>query len=463
MLTQTITLNHARTTAVVHVQNKAAAFTGFTGEFLDSFFVAEGDKLNLYIGSGDKELPLLQWQEIYALAASTMQQHKIDRYDVDISPIVTALGHEGIVHAVHGLVLGTYNFKIKQEKKVSTINLLLEGATEEAEAKLAEALSLAEAVVMARDLINLPSNYLHPMDFAKSVSETLTPLGVECEIIEADRLKEMGMNGLYLIGDSSDFKPALLVMRYLPLGKDADRLGLVGKGVTYDSGGYSLKSSPGMMGMKSDMAGAASVAATVYALAKNSTATNVVAVAPLCENRVSGSAMVPGDVYTSYSGKTVEVLNTDAEGRLVLADAVSYIQKDEGVSRIVDIATLTGAVGSALGNGVTGVVTNDKDWWSKVEEASAVSGERLHLLPDYPEYHKMLDSNIADVKNIGDTFAGAITGGLFIGRFTEETPWVHLDIAATSWMTSPLFRFQAKGGTGCGIMTLYALCKNESL
>ncbi len=465
MIKHSFKLNDTASNATVLILDKNKARPGFSGDFLETFFISENDKLKLLVGLGDKDLPVLQWQEVYATAAATLHKHKVDAFDIDLAPVLDAQGSDGIRNAVLGLVLGSYNFTLKKEdKREININLLLPESfsEEDAKSRMDEAVTLAEGIVMARDMTNMPSNLLHPEDMARHITGTLEPLGVECETISADRLKEMGMNGLFLIGDSSAYKPCLLVLRYLPLGSEKETLGLVGKGVAFDSGGYSLKPGASMMGMKSDMAGGASVAAVMYALAKNKVETNVIAVIPICENRVSESAMVPGDVYRSYSGKTVEVLNTDAEGRLILADAVSYIRKDEKVSRLIDIATLTGAVGAALGNGVTGVVSNNKDWWAKVKKASTISGERFHLLPDYPEYHKMLDSSIADVKNIGESYAGAITGGLFIGRFAEDTPWVHLDIAATSWMSAPLFAFQSKGATACGVTTLYLLCANAN-
>lgn len=465
MIKHNFQINKSAHATSVLVHDKTAVRPGFSADFLETFFVASDDKLQLYIGSGDKELSVLQWQEVFATAASTLKNHKLDDFNVDLAPVLKAQGINGIRNAVLGLVLGSYNFSLKNDEREVTINCLAPESYDDqtVAAKVDEAAALAKGIWMARDLSNLPSNHLRPEDMARRITELVEPLGVECETITADRLEEMGMNGLFLIGDSSANKPCMLVLRYLPQGVDKEKIGLVGKGVTFDSGGYSLKPSASMMGMKSDMAGGASVAATIYALAKNQVSTNVVAVIPMCENRVSDSSLVPGDVYTSYSGKTVEVLNTDAEGRLILADAVSYIRQDEHVDRVVDIATLTGAVGAALGNGVAGVVSNNRDWWEQVERASVTSGERYHLLPDYPEYHKMIDSSIADVKNIGESYAGAITGGLFVGRFAEDTPWVHLDVAATSWMSSPLFAFQTKGATASGVSTLYQLCVEQGM
>ena len=460
---QNITVNQEQKHDVlVSLHTKDAARTGFSGDYLSTLLVEKDGKIEVLLGLGKNELDVRQWQEVFASVAKTMVKHKLDAYDVDITAALKAHNSLGARYAALGLLLGSYSFSLKEkEEKEVLVNFVVgDQETATVEAAVEEATALATGLYFSRDLVNLPSNHLHPQDMAKRITDFVSPLGVECETLEADQLKEKGINGLFLVGDSSDNKPALLVLRYLPLGEDEEKIGLVGKGVTFDSGGYSLKPPASMMAMKSDMAGGAAVAGTMYALAKNKVQTNVVAVIPLCENRVSPSSIVPGDVYTSYSGKTIEVLNTDAEGRLILADAVTYIQRDEGVSRIVDIATLTGAVGVALGSAASGVVTNDSDWWSIVEEASKVSGERFHVFPVYPEYEKMLDSQIADVKNIGERSAGAITGGLFIGRFVEDRPWVHLDIAATSWTESPGFQFQSKGGTGSGLVTMYQLCQD---
>lgn len=457
-----ITVSQDRQHAVkVTLLTKTAARNAFSGDFLSSLFIEKNDEMELLLGLGDEPLNIRQWQNLFAHVEKITAKHKIAAYDVDITPILEQFGPIGARYATLGLSLSTYSFSLKSKTKTADsleINLLIGDADlADIEVVVRDTESIAEGVFFARDLINLPSNHLHPLDMARKVTELLSPLGVECETLEVDQLREKGLNGLLLIGDSSVNKPCLLVLRYLPLGPDADKIGLVGKGVTYDSGGYSMKPPKSMMTMKCDMAGGATVASTIYALAKNEVQTNVIAVIPLCENRVSEQALVPGDVYTAYSGQTVEVLNTDAEGRLVLADAVTYIQKDESVSRIVDIATLTGAVGAALGSIYSGVIHNDSQWWHAVEEASHISGERFHAFPTDPEYDKMLDSNIADMRNIGDG-AGTIVGGLFIARFIDKTPWVHLDVAATAYTESPSYAYLSKGGTGFGLCTLYQLC-----
>lgn len=284
---------------------------------------------------------------------------------------------------------------------------------------------------------------------------------MDVEITGGEALKDMGMNGLYSIGHSSDFPPQLVVMRYNG-GNDDLKTALVGKGITYDTGGYSLKPAGSMATMQGDMAGSAAVAGALYALAKNKVKTNVVGIVVLAENRLSNQALVPGDVYTAYNGTTVEVLNTDAEGRLVLADGVAYAVKDEKADRILDIATLTGAVVRSLGHGVAGTVTNDAALFEEIEKAGKLSGERYWNFPTYREYHTMIDSKVADIKNIGKPEGGSITGGLFIGRFAEETPWIHLDIAGTGWAETPLFEHLTTGATGTGVDTMYYFCKNKA-
>lgn len=438
---------------------------GFNGAYLSHLFEIEEGCPKLLVGIKDKTISVLEWQEIYATIAKVLSQMKIRDFTVNLADLIDNLGTEGIYYAVEGIILGSYNFKLKSED--SHFNVQFTGVSEssqsEADQVIQEAATVAGAICAARDLVNFPPNYLRPLDFTERVKGHIADLDIEYEVIDDKALEKMGMNGLFLVGDSSKYPPCLLVLRYKPLGKDQDTIGLVGKGVTFDSGGYSLKPAASMMAMKTDMAGGAAVVATLLALAKNKVQKNVVAVIPLCENRLSDASLVPGDVYTAYSGKTVEVLNTDAEGRLILADAVHYAVKDEAVNRLVDVATLTGAVVAALGHGVTGVVSNNTDWWNELEVVAGSSSERFHLLPDYPEYHQMLDSPIADIKNIGDRVAGSITGGLFIGKFVEDVPWLHLDIAGTSYLDKPLFAFQTKGATGAPVSTLYRLCKQTAL
>lgn len=216
-----------------------------------------------------------------------------------------------------------------------------------------------------------------------------------------------------------------------------------------------------MVGIKGDMAGGAAVAGAIYALAKNRKQTNVVGLIPMVENRISSGSMLPGDVITSYSGKTIEIIDTDAEGRLILADAVSYAVRNEHVSRVLDIATLTGAVCTSLGFGAAGMLSDNGEFCREFERAYEKSGERYVRFPIYEEYERMIQSEIADVKNVGGKFAGSITAGLFIREFAEQTPWIHLDIAGSAWVDPPVFEYQSKGASGAGVTSMYYLCAQD--
>ena len=433
----------------------------FKGKYLETAECWNGQVLTVFIGKGKKPLDAFGYQELLATAVKIFKKREIYDFTVDLAGI--SLEQNILENAFLGLFLGAYEYKFKSKDFDWTIRLdsIEEKQQAQVQASFKKAKTIAEGITLARDLVNIPGNHMVPKTMAETIVKLLAPLGVECEILEHDTIKEKGLNGLCLIGESSANLPCLLVMRYAS-DSNKTKIGLVGKGVTFDTGGYNLKTGPGMIDMKSDMAGGAAVAGAIYSLAKNKEKANVVGVIPLCENRISDSSSVPGDVYTAYSGKTVEVLNTDAEGRIILADAVTYVQRDEKVEKIVDIATLTGAVVSALGTVVAGVVSNNKEWWGELEKAAAVYGERYLLWPDYPEYHKMLESDIADIKNLGGKYGGSITGGLFVGAFVEDIPWMHLDIAGTSWVETPDFAFQSKGGTGAGLTALYALSLYEN-
>ena len=229
--------------------------------------------------------------------------------------------------------------------------------------------------------------------------------------------------------------------------------------MTCDTGGYCLKASSSMKGIKGDMAGGAAVCGALLALAANQTPINVTAVIPAVENRISPESFIPGDVIGSLSGKTIEVGNTDAEGRLILADAVTYAVEKEGAAKVVDIATLTGAVVGMFGFTTAGFLSNDEEFCAAFQSAYARSGEQYWRLPAFPEYRKMIESPVADVSNVSTDGCGTITAGLFIGAFVEERPWIHIDIAGTAWVDSPRWAYQTNGATGAGVTTLYELCK----
>lgn len=324
-----------------------------------------------------------------------------------------------------------------------------------------EASILVETTKLARNLVNEPANILYPETLAENVISSGGKYGFEVEVFDEAKINELGMKSFLSVAKGSENPPKFIVMRYFgDENKKSDILGLVGKGLTYDSGGYSIKPTSSMDTMKSDMGGAATVIGAISAIAKKKLKINVVGVIAACENLISGAAYKPGDIIGSMAGKYIEILNTDAEGRLTLIDAVHYIIEKEKVNKVIDVATLTGAALVALGVTTTAVVSNNDDFYKKLENASSITDEKVWRLPAFEEYKKLIKSDIADLKNTGGKYAGTITAGLFIGEFVQNKPWMHLDIAGTSWAEKDE-GYYSKGGTGVGVRTLYYLAKNE--
>lgn len=367
---------------------------------------------------------------------------------------------------VEGLNFGDYSFdKYKTDKKEkSELEISIAGVPEEKLDKVAEyveeASILSETTLLARDLVNEPANALYPQTFAMMAANFGKRYGFEVKVFDEKQIDDLGMKALLSVAKASNNPPRLIVMRYFGDNDSKEILGLVGKGLTYDSGGYSIKTNDGMLTMKSDMGGGASVLGAISAIAKRKIKVNVVAVIAACENLISGGAYKPGDIIGSMGGKTIEIMSTDAEGRLTLADAVHYIISEEKATKVVDLATLTGAAVGALGSVTTAVVTNDDNFYKELEAASEKSGEKMWKLPSFDEYKKLIKSDIADLKNTGGKYAGAITAGLFVGEFVQNKPWLHLDIAGTAWSDNEKDYF-SKGGTGVGVRTLYYLAKGN--
>ena len=338
------------------------------------------------------------------------------------------------------------------------ITLWLEGDCAGLDQALQETAAVTRSICLARDLVNCPANKLTPADMAAEMTREAEALGIECQVLDENEARALGMEAFLTVGSSALHPPRLIVLRYRG-GGDADPICLVGKGVTCDTGGYCLKAASSMKGIKGDMAGAAAVFGAVLALAANHVPVNVTAVIPSVENRISPDSYIPGDVIGSMSGKTIEVGNTDAEGRLILADAVTYAIRQEHAAKLVDIATLTGAVVGMFGFTTAGYLSNDEAFSEAFRAAYGRSGEQYWPLPTFPEYRKMIESPLADLSNTSSDGCGTITAGLFIGAFAEDKPWIHIDIAGTAWVDSPRFEYQTKGATGAGVTTLYELCK----
>ncbi len=328
----------------------------------------------------------------------------------------------------------------------------LVGANGDLESSLKEGRILGEAINLARDLVNRPAQEITPIGFAKRAEATAQECGLRFEEWDQARLEKERMQSLLAVAKGSTQPPRLVIVEYQGGGKKGPKLALVGKGVTFDSGGLSIKTADGMLTMKCDMAGAATVLGAMSAIARLKLPVNVIGLMGLVENMTGGSAFKLGDILTARNGVTIEVLNTDAEGRLVLADVLSYTT-ELGVDRIIDLATLTGACVVALGEEVTGAMTNNQPWCDAVLTAAKAVGEDAWQLPMFDFYDDLIKGDVGDIKNTGGRWGGAITAGKFLQRFVGDKPWVHLDIAGPAFASSNK-PYREAGATGCMVRTL---------
>lgn len=324
---------------------------------------------------------------------------------------------------------------------------------EELKALFERVQNLMEGVFFTRDLVNTPANDLYPETLAEEIRKTLVPLGVEVEVLGKEAIEALGMTAFLAVSQGSEKEPRFILMKYLPRKDQKEHLSFVGKGLTYDSGGYAIKTPAGMSTMKCDMGGAGAVAGAIYAIAKNHLDVNVVGVVASCENMISGGSYKNGDIISSMKGTTIEVGNTDAEGRVTLADSIYYAATRLNSSAIIDLATLTGACVAALGNYMTGCLTSDEELYKMLEEASQKSGEDLHLFRATRHHRKQIEGTIGDLKNSAKGGAGSITAGLFLEHFTEGLPWVHMDIAGPAY-TESKYSYLPAGATGIPVKTL---------
>lgn len=432
-----------------------------------NLFRNESPKNIILVGVGKKEdFNLDKLRKSVAKAVKQAATHKSKSIDINIENLISLMNLDEIVRTIsEAAVMAEYKFdKYKSDKKVSTLEQFTvlytqEDGLEDINKGINEGEILGQANLLARTLVNEPANVLNPIELAKQAKKAGDESGFEVEIFDEVSIKKLNMQAFLEVARGSENPPRLIVMRYNgnPVNND-EIIGLVGKGLTYDCGGLSIKTTPGMVTMKSDMGGAAAVIGAMTAITKLKAKVNVVAVVASCENMISGKSYRPGDIIGSMGGKTIEVLNTDAEGRLTLVDAVNYIIEKENATKVVDIATLTGAVLSALGTTATGVVSNNDFFYNRLEQASKICDEKVWRLPAFDEYSELIKSDVADLKNIGGPKAGTITAGLFIGEFVGENPWLHLDIAGTSWSEKDS-DYDSKGGTGAGARLLYHLIK----
>jgi leucyl aminopeptidase len=344
-------------------------------------------------------------------------------------------------------------------KSLETVTVAVTGGGADLDTAFEQGRILGEAINVSRDIAVEPPNVLTPGVLADRAKAVATECGLGCDILNEDRMRQLGMGALLGVAQGSVEPPALIVLTYTPETVMAPgHIGLIGKGVTFDTGGISIKPAEGMEKMKYDMAGGAAVIGAMQAIARLKPPVAVTGLIPTVENMPGGKAQRPGDIVKSLSGKTIEILNTDAEGRLILADAITYA-KQLGCTHLVDAATLTGAIVVALGHTSSGVYTNDDDLLSKWMGAAKDSGEKMWHMPLDDEYREQLKTVYADIQNIGTRWGGACTAAMFLKEFVGDTPWVHVDVAGTAWLDDEK-PYMAKGPTGIPLGTFVHLVLN---
>jgi leucyl aminopeptidase len=433
--------------------------------------IAEGektcyiDRLDSYIayinGSSEKEV----WRHHENMRRHGHEaQQKLAKAGYSAVQLDCRLADKGTALAfIEGMLLGSYSFTAyisDQNKAPKSISKLAAAGIEGYSAEIDELVSLSKAVFHARDWVNEPVMSMNSLDFAERISRAAHASGLKAVIYGQDWIEEQGMGGLLAVNKGSVDEPYFVELTWEPeefIGRAP--IVLVGKGIVYDTGGISLKPSNSMEWMKSDMGGAAAVAAAMIAAAENRLPMRVIGLIPITDNRPCGNAYVPGDVVKMRNGKTVEVLNTDAEGRMILADALSYAS-EFAPKLVIDAATLTGAAAAALGEwAVAAMGTADTETFMQLEESGYATCERIARFPFWDEYAELIKSDIADMKNIGGPVAGAITAGKFLENFTSY-PWVHLDISGSAFLKSAS-SYRGKGGSGFGVRLLYHFLKSQ--
>ncbi|RAK52924.1 leucyl aminopeptidase [Phenylobacterium deserti] len=443
----------------------ASRFTGAKGQTLE-LLAPEGEAAEriVLVGAGKAEsFDALAAEHAASSAYSALKLSGLEAIRVELPTDDVDLA----ARAALGLRLASYRFdkyrtKEPAEKKPSLQRAQVVAADADgALAAFAPLSALANAVAFSRDLVSEPANILYPVEFARRLRE-LERLGLEVEILGEAEMAKLGMGSLLGVGQGSVRESQLVVMRWN--GADdpnAQPVAFVGKGVCFDTGGISIKPAEGMEDMKWDMGGAAAVSGLMHVLAGRKAKVNAIGIVGLVENMPDGNAQRPGDVVTSMSGQTIEVINTDAEGRLVLADAIWYCQDRFKPKFMVDLATLTGAIIISLGNDYAGLFSNNDELAANLLQASQTEGEPLWRMPLPEQYNKQLDSMIADMKNIGGRPAGSITAALFIQKFVNGVPWAHLDIASTAWKKPSSVPTIPDGATGYGVRLLNRMVQEK--
>ena len=433
----------------------APRFTGKAGQTVELLGL-EGVQRGVVVGAGPQGE--FGADAIEKAAAQAYNAVKLTGVET-LTLLLPGVGAEEAARAALGATLAAYRFdkymtteKAEKKPSVTTVKVATDDVAA-AEAAYAPLKALAEAVYFSRDLVSEPPNVLYPAEFARRV-KGLESLGLEVEILDEEAMMKLGMGSLLGVGQGSVRDSQLAVIQWKG-GGDSQPVAFVGKGVCFDTGGISIKPAEGMEDMKWDMGGAAAVAGLMHALAGRKAKVNAVGILGLVENMPDGNAQRPGDVVTSMSGQTIEIINTDAEGRLVLADALWYCQDRFKPRFMVDLATLTGAIIISLGNDFAGLFSNNDELSENLLAASKATGEQLWRLPLPASYDKQIESMVADLKNTGNGRAGgSITAALFLQKFVNGLPWAHLDIAGTAWRKPSVSPMSPDGATGFGVRLL---------
>ena len=431
----------------------------------------------LLVGGGKTEnFSAAELRKLAGAAVRTLKSKSILSFAFALPADGTAAGVSARVSAndaVRAIVEGAFvgNFdpgyyktdRNDKDQKIDAVTIVVpsnvQGDSKALESALQAGRIVAESQNFTRDLVNEPSNHMTPTILAERAQKMAAQVGLKCETYGADKIKELKMGAFWGVAQGSDEPPALIVLRYEPAGAaDKVHLGLVGKGVTFDTGGISIKPADGMEKMKYDMAGAATMIGVMRAIALLKPKVKVTAIVCATENMPSGKAQKPGDVQIAMSGKSIEIINTDAEGRLILADGLCYARQ-LGCTHLVDAATLTGAVVVALGYVNAGIFASDDQMYERFANANQQAGEKMWRLPLDDEYKEIIKSNIADIVNSGGRWGGAISAAMFLKEFAEDTPWIHLDIAGTAWMEENK-PWIAKGPSGIALRSLVEFVKS---
>lgn len=433
---------------------------GFTGEVGQTLVVPTplSEPLQVLVGIGEADE-----LDVHALrSAAAAYVRAIGKHQAVATTLVDAAGSidpaAALRAVVEGASLASYRYLSLKSDPTSVLRKVsIVARFKGAKAAFTSAKALVEAVALARDLGNEPGGSLVPSAFVEKAREVAKAAGLKITVWDEKRIARERLGGMQFVNKGSTHPARLLMLTYTPSSRPTANLALVGKGITFDSGGLSIKTGTGMMTMKIDMAGGAAVLGAMSALGPMGTTAKVTAYIPLTDNMINGDASRPGDVFTARNGKTVEVLNTDAEGRLVLADALS-LAAEKKPDAIIDIATLTGSVTAALGTGYAGLMGTDDHLVRALETASKDTGEKVWHLPLPEEYRKNLDSVVADIKNIGSSpYGGALTAGLFLEEFVADVPWAHIDLGMSA-MSDKEDGIITKGGTGFGVRLLAETC-----